>query len=198
MCSSDLELPPSADENTSVVEATDPVLPTPAQETPSVDPAPVNQFNESAYTDDPDGWTNVRAGPSRSASIIGRVKRGEVFSTHKQPGQWWKIQTGDGLEGYMHYSLISLTSSRPKRPKLYFPDSDSRLISAEELAKLSKFDLRIARNEIFARRGRIFTSADLRSHFSRFDWYEPTSTEVEVNDIEKANAKAMQAEEQRR
>lgn len=98
----------------------------------------------------------------------------------------------------MHYSLISLTSNRPKKAKMIFPDSDSRLISATEMHKLSKSELRIARNEIFARRGRIFISADLREHFERFAWYRPISTKVEVSDIEKTNAQVMQAEEQTR
>ena len=62
----------------------------------------------------------------------------------------------------------------------------------------TKSELRLARNEIFARRGRVFESPDLREHFSRFDWYEPVSTEVEINEIEKANAQAMQAAEQQR
>ena len=98
----------------------------------------------------------------------------------------------------MHYSRIALTSSRRNQPKTYFPDSGSRLISPGELSSLSKSELRLARNEIFARKGRIFSSADLKEHFARFDWYRPTSTEVAVNDIEKANAKTIQAEEQRR
>lgn len=48
----------------------------------------------------------------------------------------------------------------------------------------------------YARKGRIFASDVLRDHFWHFERYQPTSDEVEINDIEKANAKAMQAEEQ--
>jgi len=165
---------------------------------PVAAPQNPNEFNESAMIEDADGWTNFRSQPSRSASIIGRIETGEIFYTHRQNGQWWKIRTDDGAVGYMHYSRIALTASRPKNARQYFPDSDTRLISAAELEGLSKFDLRVARNEIFARKGRIFKSEDLRNHFSQFDWYRPTSTEVEVNDIEKANALAMQVEEDRR
>lgn len=169
---------------------------------PPADPIPKspnsNEFNESAMIEDADGWTNFRAEPSRSSSILGRIETGEIFYTHRQDGQWWKIRTDDGRIGYMHYSRIALTSSRSNQPKVYFPDSSSRIISPGELSSLSKAELRLARNEIFARKGRIFQSADLTAHFSRFDWYRPTSTEVAVNDIEKANARAIQAEEQRR
>lgn len=192
-------------ENTEMAEVTEPAAPGPTQGAqpagpakPEQKPAVINEFNESAMIEDADGWTNFRAQPSRSSSIIGRVETGEIFYTHKQSGQWWKIRTDDGTIGYMHYSRIALTASRRPPPKLFFPDSDSRLISPEELGGLSTADLRLARNEIFARKGRIFSSPELRDHFTRFDWYQPTSTEVDVNDIEKANAKAMLAEEQRR
>lgn len=173
-----------------------------AEPAPPANPAPQlpnsNEFNESAMIEDADGWTNFRAEPSRSSSILGRIEAGEIFYTHRQDGQWWKIRTDDGRIGYMHYSRIALTASRSSQPKVYFPDSGSRIISPGELSALSKAELRLARNEIFARKGRIFKSADLTAHFSRFDWYRPVSTEVAVNDIEKANARTMQAEEQRR
>jgi len=193
---------PADTDNANIVEPTEPVPPAPVPESQSTAPTPepknTNEFNESAVIEDDDGWTNFRAAPSRSSSILGRLESGEVFFTHKQPGEWWKIRTEDGVIGYMHYSRISLTINRPKKAKVLFPDSGQRLISPAELSTLSKADLRLARNEIFARRGRIFESADLRAHFSSFDWYRPTTAEVEVNDFEKANAKAMQAEEQRR
>lgn len=35
-------------------------------------------------------------------------------------------------------------------------------------------ELRILRNEIYARHGRIFESKDLKDHFGRCDWYHPT------------------------
>jgi hypothetical protein len=68
-----------------------------------------------------------------------------------------------------------------------FPDSDSRLLASNELRGLSKDDLRIARNEIFARRGRYFSSSDLTARFSRFSWYRPQTWDPQLNNIERAN-----------
>ena len=68
-----------------------------------------------------------------------------------------------------------------------FPDSDRRLLTAGDLQRLSKDDLRIARNEIFARRGRYFDSADLKTHFARFPWYAPNTWNPKLNAIEQAN-----------
>ena len=56
-----------------------------------------------------------------------------------------------------------------------FPDSDRRLLQPSELSRLSATELRIARNEIYAWRGRFFQSDDLRQHFGSFAWYRPNS-----------------------
>jgi len=69
-----------------------------------------------------------------------------------------------------------------------FPDSDRRLLTPGDLQRLSKDDLRIARNEIFARRGRYFESADLKARFERFSWYAPNTWNPKLNPIEQANA----------
>jgi hypothetical protein len=68
-----------------------------------------------------------------------------------------------------------------------FPDSDRRLLTPGDLQRLSKDDLRIARNEIFARRGRYFESADLKARFERFSWYAPNTWNPKLNPIEQAN-----------
>ena len=68
-----------------------------------------------------------------------------------------------------------------------FPDSDRRSLTDGDLNALSQEDLRIARNEIFARRGRYFNSPDLTARFSRFAWYAPRTWDPELNDIERAN-----------
>lgn len=51
------------------------------------------------------------------------------------------------------------------------PDSDKRAISADEIKNLSKQDLEIARNEIYARHGRQFKTQYLQEHFNSCAWY---------------------------
>ena len=70
--------------------------------------------------------------------------------------------------------------------------SDSRYISREELIGLSEEQCRLARNEIYARHGRIFASENLRAYFSGKDWYHPSIgpddfTEDMLNSYETAN-----------
>lgn len=53
------------------------------------------------------------------------------------------------------------------------PDSATRLYSTDELSGLSDWDLYIARNEIYARHGRMFSKDDLQNYFNGQAWYTP-------------------------
>lgn len=68
--------------------------------------SPDARFNLTAMIDDPDGYTNVRAGPSTRDPIIGRVEEGETFETFSQTGSWWEVRTAEGTIGWMARSRI--------------------------------------------------------------------------------------------
>lgn len=53
-------------------------------------------------------------------------------------------------------------------------DSDSRYITEEDLAGLTDYEILLARNEIYARRGRIFNNEELNTYFRSKSWYSPT------------------------
>lgn len=77
------------------------------------------------------------------------------------------------------------------------PDSSSRLLTEDDLWGMSAQQLRIARNEIYARHGRIFTSEDLQNYFNACSWYVGTIpasqfSESLLNDIEKKNVAFLQ------
>jgi hypothetical protein len=76
-----------------------------------------------------------------------------------------------------------------------FSDSDRRLLTVAELQGLSSEQLRIARNEIYARKGRYFKDGSLTAHFSQFSWYQPNRWDVTLNDIEHANVRLIQSME---
>lgn len=48
------------------------------------------------------------------------------------------------------------------------------------IANFNERELRILRNEIFARRGYQFKSKDLHEYFSQFEWYKPLYSENEI------------------
>ncbi len=50
-------------------------------------------------------------------------------------------------------------------------DSSSRVISESELSNLTPWQLKVARNEIYARHGRAFSHKDLSCYFANQSWY---------------------------
>ena len=77
-----------------------------------------------------------------------------------------------------------------KSAEYILPDSDKKYYSADDLSGFSKEDLRLARNEIYARHGYIFKDGGMQSYFGLQSWYTPTTNDVpdtELNDFEKAN-----------
>ena len=78
------------------------------------------------------------------------------------------------------------------------PDSDSYYYSYDELDSMSTYDLYLARNEIYARHGRMFNNSDLQDYFNSQEWYEPLYTAStfdsmpeQLSDVELQNAKLM-------
>lgn len=55
-----------------------------------------------------------------------------------------------------------------------FPESTEDIISYENIANKSDEELRLGRNEIYARHGRIFASPELRTYFEGKTWYNGT------------------------
>lgn len=73
-----------------------------------------------------------------------------------------------------------------------FSDSDSRLLTDADIVGMSAKELNYARNEIYARHGRIFDAAELVDHFNSRSWYEGTLSaedfdESILSDTEKQN-----------
>lgn len=75
------------------------------------------------------------------------------------------------------------------------PNSDSEKLTKSDLEGLSKDELRIARNEIYARHGRRFLDAELQAYFDSQDWYygsidpEDFVDSQELSALERRNAK---------
>lgn len=56
----------------------------------------------------------------------------------------------------------------------YFPESDSRYLTEEELSKYNSSELELAKNEIFARHGRKFVTQRIADYFNGKSWYNGT------------------------
>ncbi len=69
-----------------------------------------------------------------------------------------------------------------------------RVVTEAELHGKSKAELRVMRNEIYARHGRTFEAPDLQKYFSGRPWYRqnPSYSDSLLTETDKANVKAIQ------
>ncbi|MGI8278362.1 TcaA 3rd/4th domain-containing protein [Bacillus mycoides] len=77
-----------------------------------------------------------------------------------------------------------------------FPDSDIRKLTSADLTYLTKEQLKIARNEIYARHGHMFQTKDMQAYFSKQSWYRenPYFTGV-LTTIEAYNVELIKSRE---
>ncbi len=88
-------------------------------------------------------------------------------------------------------------SSSAQNNTYVFANSDSAYLSRSEVEALSRDQLNIALNEIYARHGRIFLNSTLSEYFNSQSWYTPKyspsefDANVEFNEYEQANLELM-------
>lgn len=130
-----------------------------------------------------DGW--------RITSAKGNVFKPSDFSYSKENNQE-NENPGDEIVGDTDApvilpadSAISTNSNISGR----FPIASKKLLTLADLNGLSKNDLKIMRNEIFARHGYIFRTSDMKSYFSQQIWYHGKYDDVTsmLTNIEKQN-----------
>lgn len=169
-------------------------------------PADAGGFTGRAVINDPDGYTNVRSGPSTTDPVVARIKDGEVFQTDPKQGAWWRVRTDKGTFGYVHQSRIRLLADQSDypagtsstNPGERYPATRVRPLTESEILQLNSDALRYAINEIFARHGADFRSDGVKAQFSQFSWYQPrvgvSFDDIETREftaVERANLKLL-------
>lgn len=107
--------------------------------------------------------------------------------------------TGDVFYGLPVYRLTNVVAYAAE--DYIIPKSASVLLTEDDLKGLTKSQLTLARNEIFARHGRTFKKQELQKFFESKSWYKVNPSYNYSNDylnlssIEKANAKFILAYE---
>ena len=77
----------------------------------------------------------------------------------------------------------------------FFPHSQTRVLTNEEITDRTPNFLRYARNEIFARHGYTFSDPDLQLYFQNQKWYKENGKQISLSDIEQQNVELLLAEE---
>ena len=102
-------------------------------------------------------------------------------------------ETYNGKPVYVITNITHYNNSNAADSSYILPESGTKLLSTSDLQGLSAQQLRIARNEIYARHGRTFKDAELQNYFASCSWYKPNSAynyaneNSNLNSIEKQN-----------
>ncbi len=89
----------------------------------------------------------------------------------------WSAGAGAGAGG----ASSSAPAESADSDSYVLPNSATRVYSISELSGLSSWQLMIARNEIYARHGRGFNDAEVRSYFQNQSWYQQRYTAEEFD-----------------
>ncbi|MCD7760464.1 MAG: SH3 domain-containing protein, partial [Clostridiales bacterium] len=127
----------------------------------------------------------VRDYPSASTGkVVTTLTKGQAVTRLGTTSNGWSKVTVGGVTGYVYSGYLSTSSSGSSDSTItvgtatvtgyILPYSNSKYYTASELSGLSKSQLRLARNEIYARHGRKFTDSDLQSYFNSCSWYSGT------------------------
>lgn len=131
--------------------------------------------------------------------VLSRENNGQNDSAEADTVVVTETSTEDGTIAPSTEDVSEEKSNGISSAEYILPESNSRVYTMDELSALSKEELRLARNEIFARHGRKFSSEDLQTHFSAQPWYTPIYESAEFdakgdmifNEFELANRKLI-------
>ncbi len=115
-------------------------------------------------------------------TIIGDICQLDFNVTIKKvDGQWLVDKITEISETYKSLQQDDENSSENYRLDLEYDGYDftlsNRRLTAEDLEGMSKKELEIMRNSVYAKYGYKFKREDLFEHFSNYSWYKPNSSD---------------------
>ena len=175
------------------------------------------KFTETSYSNIETPITYTQAGKdikvTTSTNFINFILDGDTLKSTdsstgviKQFKKVAKVDLSSMVNKYRHTEDETKSSSATSQASSHevqhyspddfiLPDAQTRIYDKAYLESLGAEKLRLARNEILARHGRIYKSEDLNQYFSSKPWYHGTipaddfdpQYETILNDYEKAN-----------
>lgn len=141
------------------------------------------------------------AGKAKSKVSKNEISKARAVMTQEQKEEKVLVK---GLDEKYQFTQEGASSAKNELKKenagaesggYVLPDSDTKLLTDADVSGLSAYDLYLARNEIFARHGRMFENEDLKAYFESKDWYNGTISPQEfdaditsrLSDVEQAN-----------
>ncbi len=131
-----------------------------------------------------------------------KLKDGKIYwveFTDKGIDLYNAVWDDDNPVGY--YKMSTFYKSLTKKDQIteiltgQYPYTSMKLVLPSQLDFFTKAQLRVMRNEIYARHGYVFSSADLKAHFSKMSWYKPLNdnSKVQLSQLEQLNVDLIKA-----
>ncbi len=149
----------------------------------------VVQGNERAFSG---AWSKVEEGIAFVGKEPGDHAEDGVFNLTFHAKD--KALTGNWEPQNKEKTGVPLTLKAQKfkyNPKAgKYPQTSTKLLKEADVENLRQEELRLMRNEIYARHGYSFTIKDMQEHFAKVDWYMPVALDVagKLTPIETKNA----------
>lgn len=143
---------------------------------------------------------------------IGTVNLASSAAIEKAREEYESL-TDEQKELVKNYSVLTSAESayaelkEEEEASMYIiPESNQRLLTSSDISGMSIKELNYARNEIYARHGRRFSSNELQTYFDSKSWYNGTISASEfdskysgrLSEIEKKNAEYLLSQEKAR
>lgn len=160
------------------------------------------QIKSGAFSEDGKSWiwtyenlTNIRIEKNKFYSD---QTNGEfvIYDNGKEKIKGLKVyQSWSGLTENGEYEIGTKSYQIDGYYKGKYPQASKRLLQRDELIKMTKQDLKIMRNEIFARYGFKFQAGgEMEKYFKNREWYKGQYDNINnfLTDLEKENIKLLQ------
>ena len=146
----------------------------------AVSPAPVvTQDPQSLVVPTPDGGTTGTDAPAPTATVDTPIV---VITPSPLPTQAQPTPVIPSTPSPTPGAVAVVTPSPTPGPDYLLPGSDSHYLTEADLKGLSHEELCFARNEIFARHGRIFKTPQIAAYFNSKSWYHGTISPDKFDD----------------
>lgn len=96
-------------------------------------------------------------------------------SQHKMSGTWSPFK--QGVVPPKEFDLKKVAYAYNPEAGTY-PESSTRLLEDQDVSNLTKEELEVMRNEIYARHGYSFKDLDMRRYFDTVRWYIPLGVDI--------------------
>lgn len=161
----------------------------------------IEDHMESDGSQKEDTETDAEGKSEESTSDSETDKKKEVFDADGNENSSSNEETSDEAEDRIYVIPGDEKSSNRYEKAKHLSYTTTVKYTIQNLSVLDSYGLKITRNEIYARHGRIFNDQELQEYFQRQNWYVPQTASNDfddscLNEVEKYNIQLISTYEQ--